>query len=85
MCALPVIGAVASREYVEFVHMVHEYPAILYKLLQVHTAIAEVIHMIGAGGVIDAVLRDWERLTYLDEEGGDAELLAQRLNLVMAR
>ncbi len=79
---MPVIGAVASGEYVEFIHVV---PAISRKLLRVHAAIAEVMHTIGAGDAIDAVLRDWERLNHLDEEGGDADLLAQRLNLVMAR
>ena len=82
---MPAIGAVASGEYVEFIHVVPEYPAISRKLLRVHAAIAEVMHTIGAGEAIDAVLRDWERLNHLDEEGGDADLLAQRLNLVMAR
>lgn len=77
--------AVVSGESGEFVHVVPEYPAISRILLWVHAAITEVMDMMGAGEVIDAVLRDWEQLTHLDEEGGDADLLAQRLNLVIAR
>lgn len=82
---MPVMGTVTSGEYVEFVHLIPEYPAISRKLLRIHAAISEVLHMIGAGEVIDTVLREWERLNHLDEEGEDAELLAQRLNLIMAR
>lgn len=68
----------------EFVHLVPEYPAVSRKLLGVHAAIAEVLHMIGAGEAIDRILRDVDRIRYLDEDGADWALLEGRLHLVIA-
>ena len=76
--------AVASGDYVEFVNLVPEYPSISRKLLGVHAAIAEVLHVTGAGEAIDDVLAEWERIIYLSEDGADAKLLADRLNLIGA-
>ena len=77
-------GAVASGDYVEFVNLVPEYPSISRKLLGVHAAIAEVLHVTGAGEAIDDVLAEWERIIYLSEDGADAKLLADRLSLIGA-
>lgn len=76
--------AVSSGDYVEFVNLVPEYPSISRKLLGVHAAIAEVLHVTGAGEAIDDVLAEWERIIYLSEDGADAKLLADRLNLIGA-
>ena len=76
--------AILSGQYVEFVNLTPEYPAISRRLLQIHAAIAEVLHMIGAGEVIDKILQDWERIHQLDEGGADISLLDSRLKLVMA-
>lgn len=73
-----------SGEYVEFVNLVPEYPPISRKLLGVHAAIAEVLHMIGAGSVIDKILWESERVIYLNPDGTDATLLEGRLHLIMA-
>jgi hypothetical protein len=77
------MGAVASGEYVEFVQLVPEYPPISRKLLGIHAAIAEVLHMTGAGHAIDMILREVERINYLDEGGADMLLLEDRLHLIM--
>ena len=65
-------------------HLVPEYPLISRKLLRVHAAIAEVLHMIGAGEAIDRILHDVDRIRYLDENSADLALLEGRLHLVMA-
>ena len=75
--------AVASGEYVEFLNLVSEYPSISRKFLGVHAAIAQVLHITGAGEAIDNVLAEWGQIMYLGEDGGDARLLADRLNLIM--
>jgi hypothetical protein len=77
-------GAVASGDCVEFVGLVPEYPSISRKLLGVHAAIAEVLHSTGAGEAIDNVLAKWGRIVYLNEDGADAKLLADRLSLIVA-
>jgi hypothetical protein len=63
---------------------VPDYPPILRKLLGIHAAIAEVLHMIGAGDAIDKILWELERINYLDEGGADLELLEGRLHMIMA-
>ena len=74
-----------SGEYVEFPNLKpSEYPFVSKRLIGIHAAIAEVLHMIGAGEHIDKILEDWQRIHYLDEEGADIELLNARLSLVMA-
>ena len=78
------MGVVASGKCVDVVHLVSEYPPISRKLLGVHAAIAEVLHMTGAGEAIDRILRDVERISYLDESGADSGLLEDRLHLIMA-
>jgi len=40
--------------------------------------------MIGAAEAIDRILWEWGRILYLSEDGADADLLANRLNLIMA-
>ena len=75
--------AVASGEYVEFLDLVPEYPSISRKLLGVHAAIAQVLHITGAGEAIDNVLAEWAQIKYLGEYGADARLLVDRLNLIM--
>lgn len=65
-------------------NLVPEYPSISRTLLGVHAAIAEVLHMIGAGEAIDNILWEWERILYLSEDGADAGLLADRLSLIAA-
>ena len=75
--------AIASGEYVEFINLVPEYPSISWRLLSVHAAIAEVLHMIGAGEAIDNILWEWEWILYLSEDGTDAGLLADRLSLIV--
>jgi len=78
-------GSVRSGECVEFLNLKpSEYPSISQSLIAIHAAIAEVLHMIGAGEHIDKILEDWQRIHYLDEEGADMELLSARLRLVMA-
>ena len=59
---LPLPGAIASGEYVEFVQATPEYPSISSKLLRIHAAVAEVLPMVGAGEAIDALLRDWDNI-----------------------
>jgi hypothetical protein len=81
---IPIMGAVPSGDYVEFLHLIPEYPQISRKLLAIHAAIAEVLHMIGAGEAIDRILREWERINYLSPDGTDATLLDGRLQLIMA-
>jgi hypothetical protein len=46
-------------------------------------AIGEVLHMRGAGRVIDKILWESERVTYLNPGGTDAVLLEGSLNLIM--
>jgi hypothetical protein len=77
-----VAGAIPSGKYVEFSNLFPEYPPISRKLLGIHTAIAEVLHMIGAGDAIDRILNEWERLIYLSPDETDAVLLASRLQLI---
>lgn len=81
---IPVPGAVASGDYVEFLNHVPGYPSISCKLLSVHAAIAEVFHITGAGEAIDNILIEWERILYLSEDGADVKLLADRLSLIGA-
>ena len=52
------------------------------KLLRVHAALAEVLHMIGGGDPIDQFLCDLERVDVLAADGSDAPLLMQRLGLL---
>jgi hypothetical protein len=54
------------------------------KLLRIHAAVAEVLHMIGAAEAIDQILRDWDRIQVLSEDGADAQLLRSRLQLMVA-
>ena len=75
-------GAIASGDYVEFVNLVPEYPSISRKLLGIHAAVAEVLHVTGAGEAIDDIFAEWERIIYLSEDGADAKLLADRLGLI---
>jgi hypothetical protein len=81
---LPLPGAIPSGQYVEFLHLVPEYSCISTKLLGIHGAIAEVLHMIGAGEAIDKILREWDSLRVLSEDGMDGELLGGRLQLIAA-
>ena len=81
---LPLPGAVPSGEYLEFVHAIPEYPQISNKLLRIRAAVGEVLHMIGAAEAIDSLLRDWDSLQVLSEDGTDAELLHNRLQLIVA-
>ena len=80
----PAPGAVPSGEYVEFVHAVSEYPQVSRKLLQIHAAVAEVLHMIGAADAVESILRDLDNIQGLSEDGADAQLLSHRLQLIAA-
>ena len=68
----------------EFVHATPEYPAVSSKLLRIHGAVAEVLHMIGAAKAIDQILREWDSIQVLSEDGADAQLLRNRLQLIVA-
>lgn len=81
---LPLPGAIASGEYLEFIHATPEYPPISTKLIRIHAAVAEVLHMIGAAEAIDAIFRDWDSIQVLSEDGADAQLLYNRLQLIAA-
>ena len=81
---LPIIGSILSGEYIEFVNLVPEYPSITTKFLGIHAAIAKVLHMIGAGSVIDKILWESKRVIYLNPDGTDATLLEWRLRLIIA-
>ena len=74
----------ASGQYLEFVHAIPEYPQVSSKLLRIHSAVAEVLHMIGAAEAIDQILRDWDSIQVLSEDGADAQLLRNRLQLIVA-
>ena len=78
----PLPGAVASGSDLEFPHLTPEYPKISRKLLSIHAALAEVLHMIGAGEAIDKIMREWDSIQVLSEDGGDAALLWHRLQLI---
>jgi hypothetical protein len=80
---VPIMGAVPSGEHVEFVYLVPKYPPISKKLLSVHAAIAEVLHMIGASEAIEEILGGVERIRHLDQGGADLALMEGQLNLVM--
>lgn len=79
---MPLPGATPSGQYVEFLNLIPDYPCISRKLLAIHGAIAEVLHMIGAGEVINEILREWDSFQVLSEDGRDAELLDRRLQLI---
>jgi hypothetical protein len=81
---IPIMDAVPSGDYIEFVHVIPEYPPISRRLLTLHGAIAEVLHMIGAGEAIDRILWELERINFLDPNGTDAKLLDGRLQMIMA-
>ena len=51
-----VIGGAPSGTYIEFPHLVSEYPPVSRALLNVHASIAEIIHLISAGEAIDSIL-----------------------------
>ena len=73
-------GSVLSGEFVEFVNLdPSKCPSVSRRLVDIYAAIAEVLHMIGAGEQIDKVLQDWERIEHLDEKGADIALLEARL------
>ena len=74
--------AVRSGSYFQFPHIDPRLPKISTKLLGIHAAVAELMHMTGAGELIDKLLRDWEQIEVLSEDGADAELLRERLQLV---
>jgi hypothetical protein len=38
--------------------------------------------MIGAGDAIDEILREWDSVQVLSEDGQDGELLSRRLQLI---
>jgi hypothetical protein len=80
----PAPGAVPSGDYVEFVHAVPEYPQVSRKLLQIHAAVAEVLHMIGAADAVESILRDLDNIQVLSEDGADVQLLSHRLQLIAA-
>jgi hypothetical protein len=67
-----------------FANIVPGYRCMSRKLLVVHAAVAEVLHMIGAAETIDKILWEWERITCLSQDVTDASLLAERSNLIMA-
>ena len=75
-------GFVPSGDYVEFFHATPEYPQISGKLLAIHAAIAEVLHMTGAGEAIDIMLREWGSIQVLSEDGADAQLLLNKLQMI---
>ena len=52
--------------------------------LAIHAALAQVLHASGAGEAIDKILRDWEKLPVLSEDGADAQWLSDRLSLIKA-
>lgn len=79
----PCVGAVPSGDYLEFVHATPEYSAVSSKFLLIHAAVAEVLHMIGAPTTIDQILRDWDSIQVLSGDGADAQLLHNRLQLIV--
>ena len=80
----PAPGSVPSGDYVEFLHAVPEYPQVSRKLLQIHAAVAEVLHMIGAADAVESILRDLDNIQVLSEDGADAQLLSHKLQLITA-
>ena len=81
------LGRILMREgcdYVEFVHSVPEYPQVSRKLLQIHAAVAEILHMIDAADAVENILRDLDNIQVLSEDGADAQLLSHRLQLIAA-
>jgi hypothetical protein len=80
----PAPGAVPSGDYVDFLHAVPEYPQVSRKLLQIHAAVAEVLHMIGAADAVESILRDLDNIQVLSEDGGDAQLFSHKLQLIAA-
>lgn len=54
-------------------------PEISPLFLRIHASLCQVLHASGAGEVIDKILREWKKFCVLAEDGGDAELLSDRL------
>jgi hypothetical protein len=77
----PMPGAVPSGSDLELPHLTPEYPKISRKL-SLHAALAEVLGMIGADEAIDKIMREWDSIQVLSEDGGDARLLWHRLQLI---
>lgn len=60
------------------------YPDVSPLYLRIHSAVAEMLLVTGAGNAIDEIMHEWEEFISLSEDGTDAELLAARLSLIQA-
>jgi len=78
-------NAKAAGERVDFRSVdPRKYLDVSSEYLRIHGALAQVLHMTGAGEAIDRILWDWNQYVVLAEDGTDAELLSARLSLIEA-
>ena len=60
------------------------YESVDYRLLNIHASLAEILHLSGAGEVIDRILRDLDVTKCLAHDGSSTEVLALAMNQLIA-
>lgn len=60
------------------------YESVDRRLLAVHSSIAEVLHLTGAGEVIDRYLQDFENTKVLSQDGSSVDILSMALSQLVS-
>jgi hypothetical protein len=60
------------------------YESVDQRLLVIHSSISEVLHLTGAGQVIDRYLQDFENTKVLSEDGSSVDILSMALSQLIS-